>query len=189
MQHPRVGMCSPPDSIPILQILAKLTEARLIVEVGVFTGYATLGMALALPSDGQLIACDISREFTSIGLPCCSRSRPTDVPSAQMSHALCKNLYDLCMLSMQDSHTGKPQVLLIRSTCGLRPQQALSMPCSRWSTSLLNMRLLILQVIAPAPVRLAVHAIEQILTAAAAAQSFLTLCAGREAGHSGPGVH
>jgi predicted O-methyltransferase YrrM len=81
MQHPRVGMCSPPDSIPILQMLAKLTEARLIVEVGVFTGYATLGMALALPSDGRLIACNVSREFTSIGVPCCSRSGPMHMPS------------------------------------------------------------------------------------------------------------
>jgi predicted O-methyltransferase YrrM len=67
MQHPRLGMCSPPDSIPILQMLARLTDAKLIVEVGVFTGYATLGMALALPPDGQLIACDVSRDYTSVG--------------------------------------------------------------------------------------------------------------------------
>ena len=68
MQHPRLGMCSPPDSIPILQMLARLTDARLVIEVGVFTGYATLGMALALPPGGRLIACDVSREYTSIGV-------------------------------------------------------------------------------------------------------------------------
>ena len=93
MQHPRLGMCSPPDSIPILQMLARLTEARLIVEVGVFTGYATLGMALALPSDGTLIACDVSREYTSIGVFYCSRSGPPAIRSADMSRALCRRSY------------------------------------------------------------------------------------------------
>ena len=34
----RSGMCSPPDSIPLLQMLVKLTQAEKIVEVGVFTG-------------------------------------------------------------------------------------------------------------------------------------------------------
>lgn len=36
--HTRSGMCSPPDSIPLLQMMIKLTQARKIVEVGVFTG-------------------------------------------------------------------------------------------------------------------------------------------------------
>ena len=38
MEHERKGMCSPPDSIPLLQMLVRLTNARKVVEVGVFTG-------------------------------------------------------------------------------------------------------------------------------------------------------
>jgi len=136
LKHRRGGMCSPPDSIPILQMLVRLTNARRVVEVGVFTGcvrthfchqyrmysmplqarrdwrrtrlpirnlskrrlcfadhwrflrcvvatctqavhaeraiecccrYTALGMALALPADGKLIACDITDEYPSIG--------------------------------------------------------------------------------------------------------------------------
>ena len=140
-------MCSPPDSIPILQMLVRITNARRVVEVGVFTGcaapsqslptraiccegldesmvdmcaesesinealwldedgpyfgcprqelrwgspgwlvkawtqttltvgdvsrYTALGMALALPADGKLIACDITDEYPSIGAHAC----------------------------------------------------------------------------------------------------------------------
>ena len=38
MKHRRAGMCSPPDSIPLLQLLVQLVNAKKIVEVGVFTG-------------------------------------------------------------------------------------------------------------------------------------------------------
>jgi caffeoyl-CoA O-methyltransferase len=37
------------------------------LEIGTFTGYSALSVALALPEDGQLIACDVSEEWTSIG--------------------------------------------------------------------------------------------------------------------------
>ncbi len=38
LKHPRAGMVSPPDSIAILQMLAKLVDAKKILEIGVFTG-------------------------------------------------------------------------------------------------------------------------------------------------------
>lgn len=38
MEHSKKGMCSPPDSIPLLQMLVRLTNAQKVVEVGVFTG-------------------------------------------------------------------------------------------------------------------------------------------------------
>lgn len=69
LAHPRAAMCSPPDSVAILQQLLRLVGAHVVVEVGVFTGYTTLGMALALPEDGRIIACDLSDEYASIGKP------------------------------------------------------------------------------------------------------------------------
>jgi predicted O-methyltransferase YrrM len=55
------------DEGAFLAMLVRLTGAKRIVEVGTFTGYSALAMALALPDDGMLIACDVSREWTAIG--------------------------------------------------------------------------------------------------------------------------
>lgn len=55
-----------PDEGALLQLLVRLTGARQVVEVGTFTGYSSLAMALALPADGRLVACDVSAEWTAI---------------------------------------------------------------------------------------------------------------------------
>jgi predicted O-methyltransferase YrrM len=49
-----------------LALLVKLTGARKILEVGVFTGYSSTVMALALPKDGRIVALDISEEWTAM---------------------------------------------------------------------------------------------------------------------------
>ncbi len=49
-----------------MALLVHLLGARRTLEVGVFTGYSSLSVALALPEDGQVIACDISEQWTSI---------------------------------------------------------------------------------------------------------------------------
>jgi predicted O-methyltransferase YrrM len=55
-----------PDLGQFLTVLLKGINARLTVEVGVFTGYSSTVTALALPPDGEVIACDVSEEFTSV---------------------------------------------------------------------------------------------------------------------------
>ena len=56
-----------PDQGQFMQMLVKLIGAKKIIEVGTFTGYSALAMALALPEDGKLVCCDISREWTDVG--------------------------------------------------------------------------------------------------------------------------
>ena len=48
-------------------LLVQMLGARKALEVGVFTGYSALMVALALPADGSLIACDVSEEWTAMG--------------------------------------------------------------------------------------------------------------------------
>ena len=50
----------------LLQLLIRTTGARAVLEVGVFTGYSTLAMALALPADGRIVAMDVSEKWTAI---------------------------------------------------------------------------------------------------------------------------
>jgi len=66
---PSARMQSGPDQVQFLQLLVKLIDARQCIEVGVFTGYSALGVALALPPEGRIVACDISEEYTAIAQP------------------------------------------------------------------------------------------------------------------------
>ena len=47
--------------------LVRMTGARKTLEIGTFTGYSTLVVAMALPDVGKVIACDVSEEWTSVG--------------------------------------------------------------------------------------------------------------------------
>lgn len=58
------GMQIGPDQGQLMAMLVRLMGAKKCLEVGVFTGYSSLSVALALPADGQIVACDISEEFT-----------------------------------------------------------------------------------------------------------------------------
>lgn len=50
----------------LLRLLVRLTNARRVLEIGMFTGYSALAMAEALPEDGNLITCDINPETTAM---------------------------------------------------------------------------------------------------------------------------
>jgi len=55
-----------PEQGQFMQLLVELVNARRALEIGTFTGYSALCVASALPSDGRLICCDISKEWTDI---------------------------------------------------------------------------------------------------------------------------
>ena len=67
--HRYAGMQISPEQGQFMALLARLTGARRAIEIGVFTGYSALTVALALPDDGYLLACDISDEYTRVGRP------------------------------------------------------------------------------------------------------------------------
>ena len=67
--HPHAGMQIGPDQGQFMALLVKLLGARRTIEIGTFTGYSALTVALALPKDGCLLACDISDEYTRVGKP------------------------------------------------------------------------------------------------------------------------
>ncbi|HCS26748.1 MAG TPA: SAM-dependent methyltransferase [Spongiibacteraceae bacterium] len=69
MALPMARMQIAPEQAQFMQLLLAMLGARRAIEVGVFTGYSALAIAMALPEDGHLVACDISEEYTAIAQP------------------------------------------------------------------------------------------------------------------------
>lgn len=64
--HPHASCCSSPEQVQFLHMLARSIGARNTIEVGVFLGYSSGWVALALPPDGKLIACDRNAEWAAV---------------------------------------------------------------------------------------------------------------------------
>ncbi len=67
--HPHAQMQISPEQGQFMQVLVRLLGAKRTIEVGVFTGYSALTVALALPDGGSVLACDINDDYTKIGQP------------------------------------------------------------------------------------------------------------------------
>jgi predicted O-methyltransferase YrrM len=63
--HPNASLQTSPEQCQFLHFLARATGARKALEVGVFMGYSSTWVALALPEGGKLVACDVNEEFTA----------------------------------------------------------------------------------------------------------------------------
>jgi caffeoyl-CoA O-methyltransferase len=63
---PQAQMQIGPDQGQFLQLLVQLIHAKKTLEVGVFTGYSSLWVAMGLPDDGRIVACDVSEEYTAV---------------------------------------------------------------------------------------------------------------------------
>lgn len=65
-QLPMSQMQIAPEQGQLMALLVQLLGAQRTLEVGVFTGYSTLAVALALPETGQVVACDLDERYTTI---------------------------------------------------------------------------------------------------------------------------
>ena len=60
------GMQISPEQGQFMALLIELTGATRVLEIGTFTGYSALAMALALPPEGRIVACDVEAETTAV---------------------------------------------------------------------------------------------------------------------------
>lgn len=86
--HPFALMQICPEQGALMANLVRLISAKKAIEVGTFTGYSALAVALALPKNGYLLACDISEEFTSIGKPYWEEAGVSENIDLQISPAI-----------------------------------------------------------------------------------------------------
>lgn len=69
VRHRQGGMTTGVETGKLLSILCRAVSARKTIDVGVFTGCSSVAMALVLPEDGKVIACDVNDNFASLGKP------------------------------------------------------------------------------------------------------------------------
>jgi caffeoyl-CoA O-methyltransferase len=86
--HPLSNMQIAPEQGQFMGLLIQLIGAKKCLEIGVFMGYSSLVVALNLPADGKVIACDIREEFTAIGREYWERAGVADKIDLRIAPAL-----------------------------------------------------------------------------------------------------
>ena len=87
-QMPVGRMQIAPEQGHMLALLVRLIGARRVLEIGTFTGYSAMAMALALPADGRLLASDISEEWTRVARSYWQRASVADKIDLRIAPAL-----------------------------------------------------------------------------------------------------
>ena len=85
---PNSTMQISPDQGQFMALLVQLINASKTLEIGVFTGYSSLSVALALPPDGKVIACDVSDEYTQVARRYWTEAGVADKVSLRLAPAL-----------------------------------------------------------------------------------------------------
>lgn len=93
-QLPNGGMISSSDVGALLALLAQSVLTKRALEIGTFTGYTALKIASILPTSGELICCDINKDWTAIGQRYWDEARLSDKISLRLGPAL-KTLEEL----------------------------------------------------------------------------------------------
>ena len=93
-----------PNQGAFMASLVRLIGARRIIEIGTFTGYSSTAMALALPPDGRLLCCDVSREWTDIARQAWADAGVADkvelrlAPATETLATLAEDSYDMAFI-------------------------------------------------------------------------------------------
>ena len=91
-----------PEQGQFMALLVKLLGARRTIEIGVFTGYSALSVALALPADGKVLACDISDDYTRVGRPFWEQAGVAHKIDLRLAPAL--DTLDACLAAGEAGH-------------------------------------------------------------------------------------
>jgi predicted O-methyltransferase YrrM len=100
--RPEAEMQISPEQGQFMALLATLVGARRCIEIGTYTGYSALAVAMVLPPDGKLIACDVNDEFTRIGRPFWKEARVESKIDLRLQPGL-KTLDELLKDGQRDS--------------------------------------------------------------------------------------
>ena len=95
-------MRSAPEQGQFMSMLLKLMQAKRCLEIGTYTGYATLWMALSLPQDGEIITCDIDKDWTDVARRFWEEAGVADKINLQLGPAL-QTLDELLVAGEQGS--------------------------------------------------------------------------------------
>ncbi|MBA2631387.1 MAG: class I SAM-dependent methyltransferase [Chloroflexi bacterium] len=104
LELPQHNMQIGPDQGAFMAMLVRLLGARRILEIGTFTGYSSTAMALALPPDGRIVCCDVSREWTDIARRAWADAGVGDrvelrlAPATETLSALADDSFDLAFI-------------------------------------------------------------------------------------------
>ena len=85
---PNAVMQIAPEQGQFMALLVQLLGATKTLEVGVFTGYSSLCVALALPPNGKIVACDVSEEYTTVARRYWEAAGVTDKIDLRLAPAL-----------------------------------------------------------------------------------------------------
>ncbi|MCH9690093.1 MAG: class I SAM-dependent methyltransferase [Gammaproteobacteria bacterium] len=77
-----------PEQAQFMQFLLRILNAKKVLELGTFTGYSALAMALVLPDDGRITTCDINTEWTDKAKPFWDKAKQTHKINLKIGQAL-----------------------------------------------------------------------------------------------------
>ncbi|HET6655824.1 MAG TPA: class I SAM-dependent methyltransferase [Gammaproteobacteria bacterium] len=129
-----------PEQGRLLALLVQVMGARRCIEIGVFTGYSSLSVAMALPADGRIVACDVSEEYTDVARRYWREAGVEDKIDLRLAPALTTlddmidadedRQYDFAFIDADKTHYGNYYERVLKL---LRPDGLIAIDNTLWS--------------------------------------------------------